>query len=51
MHFGRQNSLEENYEATIAENKTGPLNNLTTKGITMRKTPIDNVAYCFKVFF
>lgn len=39
MHFGRQNSLEENYEATIAEAQNWAMNNLTTKGVTMSKIP------------
>ena len=39
MHFGRQNSLEENYEATIAEAQNWAIEQLDNKRDKHEKNP------------
>lgn len=39
MHFGRQNSLEENYEATIAEEQNWAVEQLDNKRDNQEKNP------------
>ena len=39
MHFGHQNSLEENYEATIAEEQNWAVEQLDNKRDNHEKNP------------
>ena len=39
MHFGRQNSLEENYEAIIAEEQNWAIEQLDNKRNNHEKNP------------
>ena len=39
MHFGRQNSLEENYEATIAEEQNWAVEQLDNKRDNHERNP------------